>query len=98
MINAHLRDFRMRVLGNKSSIRKVRGLESTAESDHEYVPSKTHGTTYHSATSTRYSKAKQLNPRRHSGDYDSEKIPSRDPVVRLLFQKVQKMENDWTRS
>ncbi|CAL2265763.1 unnamed protein product [Prunus armeniaca] len=97
-INAHLRDSRMRVLGNKSPIRKVRGLESTAESDHEYVPSKTQGRTYRSATPTRYLEAKQLSPRRRSEDYDFEEIPSRDLVVRLLFQKVQKMENHRTRS
>ncbi|CAL9020934.1 unnamed protein product [Prunus brigantina] len=39
-VNAHLRDSRMRVLGNKSPIRKVQGLESMVESDPEYVPSK----------------------------------------------------------
>ncbi|CAL8163813.1 unnamed protein product [Prunus armeniaca] len=80
-INAHLRDSRMRVLGNKSPILKVRGLESMAESDHEYVPSKTQGTTYRSATPTQYSEAKQLSPQRHSEDYDFVEIPSRDPVV-----------------
>lgn len=30
-------------------------------------------------------------------DYGSEEIPSLDPVIRLLFQKVQKMEDDRTR-
>ncbi|XP_034225454.1 uncharacterized protein LOC117635213 [Prunus dulcis] len=36
-----LRDSRLRILGDKSPIRKVRGLESTTESNSEYVPSKT---------------------------------------------------------
>ncbi|CAL9020765.1 unnamed protein product [Prunus brigantina] len=45
-INARLRDLRMTVLGNKSPIRKVRGLESVAESDHKYVPSKSQESTY----------------------------------------------------
>ncbi|CAL2224567.1 unnamed protein product [Prunus armeniaca] len=67
-INAHLRDSRMRVLGNKSPIRKLRGLESIAESDYEYVPSKTKESTYRSATPTRYSEArsKMGNDRVHS--------------------------------
>ncbi|CAL2256557.1 unnamed protein product [Prunus armeniaca] len=88
----------MSVLENKSPIQKVRGLESTTESDHEYVPSKTQGSTYHSTMPTRYSKAKISSPPRHSEDYGFEEIPSRDPVIRLLFQKVQKMENDRTHS
>ncbi|XP_016647248.1 PREDICTED: uncharacterized protein LOC107880402 [Prunus mume] len=94
-INAHLMDSRMRVLGNKSHIRKVRGLESTAESDYEYVPSKTKESTYHSATPTR---ASPSSPRRTSEDYGSEEIPSRDPAIQLLFQRVQKIENDRIRS
>ncbi|CAL2257086.1 unnamed protein product [Prunus armeniaca] len=80
-INAHLRDSRMTVLGNKSPIQKVRGLESMVESDPEYVPSKTQGSTYSSATLTRYSEAKPLSLRRRSEDYGSEEIPSRDPII-----------------
>ncbi|CAL2239566.1 unnamed protein product [Prunus armeniaca] len=49
-INAHLRDSRIRVLGNKSPIRKVQGLESTTESDYDYVHSKTKESTYCLAT------------------------------------------------
>ncbi|CAL8075051.1 unnamed protein product [Prunus armeniaca] len=70
-INAHLRDSWIRVLGNKSPIRKVRGLEAKTESDHEYVPSRTQGSTYLSAMPTRYSKAKLLSPPRHLEDYGS---------------------------
>ncbi|CAL8167709.1 unnamed protein product [Prunus armeniaca] len=33
---------------------------------------------------------------RHSEDYGAGEIPSKDPVIRLLFQKVQKMEDDIT--
>ncbi|XP_034218184.1 uncharacterized protein LOC117629717 [Prunus dulcis] len=93
-INARLRDSRMNVLGSKSPIRRVRGLDSAEESESEYIPSKTQVSTYRSATPSRYSEVNSLSPRRRSEDYGSEEISSRDPVVRLLFQKVQKMEND----
>ncbi|CAL8101595.1 unnamed protein product [Prunus armeniaca] len=91
-INAHLKDLWMRVLGNKSPIRKVRGLESTAKSNYEYVPSKTKESTYRSATQTRYLEARPISLQKYSEVYGSEEIPSPDPVIRLLFQKVQKME------
>lgn len=88
----------MRVLGNKPPIRRVQGLESTADSDLEYTPSGTHLPTYHSATPTRYSEVHPMGSPRHMEDYGAEEIPSRDLVIRLLFQNVQKMENDRTRS
>ncbi|CAL2253396.1 unnamed protein product [Prunus armeniaca] len=88
----------MRVLGSKSPIRKVRGLESEVESDDEYVPSKTTKSTYRSATPTRFCEARPSSPWKTSEDYGSEEVPSRDPVIRLLFQRILKMENDRTRS
>ncbi|CAL2243115.1 unnamed protein product [Prunus armeniaca] len=96
-INAKLRDSRLKALGNKSPIRKARGLQSTEDSESEYVPSKT-SSTYRSATPTRYSEARPVSPQKHLEDYNFEEIPSQDLVVQLLFQKVQKMENDRVRS
>ncbi|XP_008227251.1 PREDICTED: uncharacterized protein LOC103326789 [Prunus mume] len=83
--------------GYKSPIRKTRGLQFTEESDSEYVPSKT-SSTYRSATSTRYLEARPVSPQKCLEDYSFEEIPSQDPVVRFLFQRVQKMENDRVRS
>ncbi|CAL8077355.1 unnamed protein product [Prunus armeniaca] len=97
-INARLRDSRMRVLGNKSPLRKVQGLESEVESDDEYASSKGTESNYHSETPTEYSKARPPSPRRTFEDYSSEEVPSRDPAIRLLFQRIQKMEDDRTRS
>ncbi|CAL8999507.1 unnamed protein product [Prunus brigantina] len=62
----------MRVLGNKSPIRKVRGLGSEVESDDEYVPSKATKSTYRSATPTRFSKTRPSSPQRSSGSYVSD--------------------------
>ncbi|CAL8169370.1 unnamed protein product [Prunus armeniaca] len=84
-INARLRDSRMRVLGNKSPLRKVQGLESEVESDDEYAPSKGTESNYRSETPTEYSKARPPSPRRTSEDYSFEEVPSRDPTIRLLF-------------
>ncbi|XP_034219187.1 uncharacterized protein LOC117630595 [Prunus dulcis] len=95
-ISARLRESRMNALGSKSPIRKVRGLDST-ESASEYIPSNTQTSTYRSAP-TQYSGDNSVSPRRRSEDYGSEEIPSRDPVVRLLFRKIQKMKNDKARS
>ncbi|CAL8112760.1 unnamed protein product [Prunus armeniaca] len=92
-INAHLRDSRMRVLGDKSPLRKVQGLGSEAESDDEYAPSKGTESHYRSETPTEFSKARGPSPRRTSEDYISEEIPSRDPEIRLLFQRTQ--EPNW---
>ncbi|CAL2255406.1 unnamed protein product [Prunus armeniaca] len=97
-VNAHLRDSRMRVLGDKSPLRKVQGLGSEAEFDDEYAPSKGTESHYRSETPTEYSKARAPSPRRTSEDYISEEIPSRDPVIRLLFQRIQKIEDDRTRA
>ncbi|CAL8174398.1 unnamed protein product [Prunus armeniaca] len=97
-INAHLRDSRMRVLGDKSPLRKVQGLGPEAESDDEYAPSKGTESHYRSETPMEFSKAREPCPRRKSQDYISEEIPSRDPVIRLLFQRIQKMKDDQTRS
>ncbi|CAL2265118.1 unnamed protein product [Prunus armeniaca] len=97
-INARLRDSRMRVLGNKSPLRKVQGLESEVESEHEYVSSKDTESSYRSETPTEYSKARPPSPWRTSEDYSSEEVPSRDPIIRLLFQRIQNMENNRTRS
>ncbi|CAL8152249.1 unnamed protein product [Prunus armeniaca] len=66
----------MRVLGNKSPLRKVQGLESEVESDDEYVPSKGTESNYRSETPTEYSKARPPSPRRTSEDYGSEEVPS----------------------
>ncbi|CAL2227556.1 unnamed protein product [Prunus armeniaca] len=98
MVNAHLRDPRMRVLGDKSPLRKVQGLGSEAESDDQYALSKGTESHYRSETPTEYSKARAPSPRRTSEDYISEEILSRDPAIRLLSQRIQKMEDDRTRS
>ncbi|CAL8999811.1 unnamed protein product [Prunus brigantina] len=95
-VNARLHDLQMKVLGNKSPIRKVRGLESEVESDDEYVPSKATKSTYRLATPTRFSETRPSSPQRSSGSYDFEGVPSRDPAICLLFQRIQKMENDRT--
>ena len=95
-ISARLRESRMNAGGSKSPIRKVQGLNST-ESASEYIPSDAQTSTYRSV-STQYLGDNSVSPRRRLEDYDAEGIPSRDPVVRLLFQKVQKMENDKARS
>ncbi|XP_034219089.1 uncharacterized protein LOC117630490 [Prunus dulcis] len=71
--------------GSKSPIRKVQGLNST-ESASEYIPSDAQTSTYRSV-STQYLGDNSVSPRRRLEDYDAEGIPSRDPVVRLLFQK-----------
>ncbi|CAL8114527.1 unnamed protein product [Prunus armeniaca] len=84
-INARLRDSRMKVLGDKSPIWKVRGLESEVESDDKYVPSKTTRSTYHSATPTRLSEARSLRPQRTYEDYGPKEAPSKDSAIRLLF-------------
>ncbi|XP_020409532.1 uncharacterized protein LOC109946399 [Prunus persica] len=96
-IGARIRDSRMRTLGDRSPIRKIRGLGPAESSESEYVPSKT-PPDYRSATPSRYARDNLLNLQRQSEDYSSEEIPSRNPMVRLLFQKVQKMENDNARS
>ncbi|XP_020424641.1 uncharacterized protein LOC109950424 [Prunus persica] len=88
----------MRVLGDKSPIRKVRGLGPEEESESEYIPSGTQTSTYCSATHSRNSEVNPLNLQRRTEDFDSEEIPSRDPAVRLLFQRIQKIENDNARS
>ncbi|CAL2277093.1 unnamed protein product [Prunus armeniaca] len=88
----------MRVLGDKLPLRKVQGLGSEAESNDEYAPSKGTESQYRSETPTEYSKAREPSPRRTSEDYISEEIPSQDPAIRLLFQRIQKMEDDRTRS
>ncbi|CAL8174530.1 unnamed protein product [Prunus armeniaca] len=93
-INAHLRNSRMRVIGNKSPLIKVQELESKVESDDEYAPSKGIESNYRSETPTEYSKARPPSSRRTSEDYISEEIPSRDLAIRLLFQRNQKMEDD----
>ncbi|CAL9000859.1 unnamed protein product [Prunus brigantina] len=97
-INAHLRDSRLNTLGDKSPIRKVQGLDTEVESDDEYVPSKDIESNYRSEAPPEYSKARPLSPRRTSEDYSSEAVPSRDPAIRLLFQRIQRMEDDRTRS
>ncbi|CAL2237686.1 unnamed protein product [Prunus armeniaca] len=97
-INARLRDSRMRVLGDKSPIRRVQGLDSALESDDEYVPTRGNELSYRSEAPPEYSKARTPSPRRASEDFSSEGVPSRDPVIRLLFQRIQKMEDDRTQS
>ncbi|CAL2239330.1 unnamed protein product [Prunus armeniaca] len=88
----------MRVFGNKSPIRRVQGLESVTESDHEYVPSTNQESSYRSATPTRYSEVNSIRSQRHSEDYGFGEIPSQDPVIQLFLQKVQKIEDDRTSS
>ncbi|CAL9007785.1 unnamed protein product [Prunus brigantina] len=97
-INANLRDSRLNTLGDKSPIRNVQGLDTEVESDDEYVPSKDIESNYRSVAPPEYSKARPLSPRRTSEDYSSEAVPTRDPAIRLLFQRIQKMEDDRTRS
>ncbi|CAL8174470.1 unnamed protein product [Prunus armeniaca] len=97
-VSARLRDSRMKVLGDKSPLRKVQGLDSRLESDDEYIPTKGNKSNYRSETPLEYSKARPPSPRRTSEDFRSEEVPSRDPAIRLLFQRIQKMEDDRTRS
>ncbi|CAL8091851.1 unnamed protein product [Prunus armeniaca] len=97
-VNASLRDSRMRVLGDKSPLRRVQGLDSALESDDEYIPTGGTKSSYRSEAPPEYSKARPPSPRRIFEDFDSEGVPSRDPAIRLLFQRIQKMEDDRTRS
>ncbi|CAL2276301.1 unnamed protein product [Prunus armeniaca] len=76
----------------------VEGSESTAETDHEYAPSTNRSSTYRSETPTRYSEVNPIKSPQHSGHHTEEEIPSLDPVIRLLLQRMQKMEDDKTRS
>ncbi|CAL8991638.1 unnamed protein product, partial [Prunus brigantina] len=68
-INAHIRDSRLNVLGNKSPLRKVQGLNSEVKSDDEYVPSKDIESNYRSEASPDHSKARPPSLRRTSEDY-----------------------------
>ncbi|CAL8169324.1 unnamed protein product [Prunus armeniaca] len=97
-VNARLRDSRMRVLENKSPLRRAQGLDSALESDDEYIPTRGTESSYRSEAPPEHSKARSPSPRRTSEDFGSEGVPSRDPAIRLLFQKIQKMEEDRTRS
>ncbi|CAL2244502.1 unnamed protein product [Prunus armeniaca] len=97
-VNALLRDSRMRVLGDKSPLRRVQGLDSALESNDEYIPTGGTESRYRSEASPEYLKARPPSPRRASEDFSSRDVPSRDPAIRLLFQKIQKMEEDRTRS
>ncbi|CAL2230835.1 unnamed protein product [Prunus armeniaca] len=97
-VNARLRDSRMRVLGDKSPIRRVQGLDSALESDDEYIPTGGTESSYRSEAPPEYSKARPPSPRRTNEDFSAEDVPSPDPAIRLLFQRIQKMEDDRTRS
>ncbi|CAL2270999.1 unnamed protein product [Prunus armeniaca] len=97
-VNARLRDSRMRVLGDKSPLRRAQGLDSALESDDEYIPTRATESSYRSEAPSEYSKARSPSPRKTPEDFGSEGVPSRDPAIRLLFQRIQKMEEDQTRS
>ncbi|XP_021802754.1 uncharacterized protein LOC110746824, partial [Prunus avium] len=97
-INAHLDDPRLRNLGRKSPIRRIQVLESSAESDHEYAPSTYRESTYCSATPTRHSEVNPVGFPPRSEYQTTEEIPSQDPIIRLLLQRMQKIEDDKTRS
>ncbi|CAL2228548.1 unnamed protein product [Prunus armeniaca] len=75
-VNARLRDSRMKVLGDKSPLRKVQGLDSVLESDDEYVPTRGTKSSYRSEAPPEYSKARPPSPRRTSEDFSSEDVPS----------------------
>ncbi|CAL2272246.1 unnamed protein product [Prunus armeniaca] len=77
-INARLRDSRMRVLGSKSPLRKVRGLVSEVESDDEYAPSKGTESNYRSETPTEYSKARPPSSRRSQAETSLSVCSSRE--------------------
>ncbi|CAL8083090.1 unnamed protein product [Prunus armeniaca] len=97
-VNTRLRDSQMKVLGDKSPLRKVQGLDSGLESNDEYVPTKGTESNHRSETPPEYLKARPPSPRRTSEDFSSEEVPSRDPAIRLLFQRIQKMKDDRTQS
>ncbi|XP_021822805.1 uncharacterized protein LOC110764199 [Prunus avium] len=84
-------------MGRKSPIRRIQVLESTAESDREYAPSTNWSSSYRSATPTKFSEVNPIRSQQRSVHQTAEEIPDRDPVIRLL-QRVQKMEDDRTRS
>ncbi|CAL8085985.1 unnamed protein product [Prunus armeniaca] len=69
----------MKVLGDKSPLRRVQGLDLGLESDDEYVPTKGTESNYRSETPPEYSKARPPSPRRTSEDFSSEEVPSREP-------------------
>ncbi|XP_021812974.1 uncharacterized protein LOC110755955 [Prunus avium] len=85
-------------MGRKSPIRRIPVLESTADSDQEYVPSTNRSSSYRSATPTKFSEVNLVRSQQRLVHQTVEEIPDRDPVIRLLLQRVQKMEDDRTRS
>ncbi|XP_021799984.1 uncharacterized protein LOC110744316 [Prunus avium] len=89
---ARLDDPRLRSLGRRSPIRRIPILESSAEFDQEYAPSTNRSSSYRSATPTKFS---EVNPVRSQQRQQSF---LRDPVICLLLQRVQEMEDERTRS
>ncbi|XP_021818802.1 uncharacterized protein LOC110760788 [Prunus avium] len=85
-------------MGRKSPIRRIQVLESTAESDREYAPSTNRPSSYRWATPMKFSEVNPIRSQQQSVHQTAEEIPDRDPVIRLLLQRVQKMEDDRTRS
>ncbi|CAL8134915.1 unnamed protein product [Prunus armeniaca] len=75
-LNANLRDSRMRVLGDKSPLRRAQGLESAQESDDEYIPTRDIESSYRSEAPPEYSKARSPSPRKATEDFCSEDVPS----------------------
>ncbi|CAL8994571.1 unnamed protein product, partial [Prunus brigantina] len=77
------------VLGNKSPIQRVQGLESTWDLDPEYILSGTQETASHSATPSKHQIAREashyskVHPRR--SPRRTEELPSRDPVICLIL-------------
>lgn len=93
-IEACFKDSRLRVLADKSLMRRVQGLESTGDSDPEYDPSRTNNAAYRSAMPTWHSVTRLKTSPHYLEDYREIEIPSRDLVIRLILQRVQKMEDD----
>ncbi|CAL2265894.1 unnamed protein product [Prunus armeniaca] len=90
-----LRDvYLVRVGEHKSPLRKVQGLDLELGSDDEYVPSKGTESNYRSESPPEYSKARPPSLRRTSEYFSSEEVPSQDPAICLVFQRIQKMEDD----
>lgn len=97
-IEAHINDPWLRVMRDKCPIRRVQGLESIGDSNEEYDPSNTYSTACHLVTPTRHSVTSSRASPHLLEDYREIEIPSRDPVICLILQRIQKNEDDRTYS
>lgn len=71
-------------------------MESTADSNLDYAPPKTRGGG-RSATPTRYSTIEARITPHPAEDYGETGVLNKDPTIRLLMRRIQKIEKGQTR-